>query len=92
MPSWAINSTKLSNYIKLNKMDETSKNNETAQLGIGGVSSRLLLRVAADLQKELIRQTDDVVKADLEMQIEGLKALHKEVEDFRTIKRLLNGC
>lgn len=73
-------------------MEETSKNNETAQLGIGAVSSRLLLRVAADLQKELIRQTDDVVKVDLEMQIKGLKALHKEVEDYRTIKRLLNGC
>ena len=73
-------------------MEETSKNNEAAQLGIGAVSSRLLLRVAADLQKELIRQTDGVVKADLEMQIEGLKALHKEVEDYRTIKRLLNGC
>ena len=55
------------------------------------VSSSLLLRVAADLQKELIRRTDDVVKADLEMQIEGLKSLHKEVEDYRTIKRLLNG-
>jgi hypothetical protein len=61
-------------------------------LGIGAVSSRLLLRVAADLQKELIRQTDDAVKADLEMQIKGLKVLHKEVEDYRTIKRLLNGC
>lgn len=56
------------------------------------VSSRLLLRVAADLQKELFRQTDDIIKADLETQIEGLKALHKEVEDYRTIKRLLNGC
>ena len=63
-----------------------------SQLQQSVVSSRLLLRVAADLQKELIRQTDDVVKADLEMQIEGLKALHKEVEDYRTIKRLLNGC
>ncbi len=27
--------------IKLNKMEETSKNNETAQLGIGGVSGSL---------------------------------------------------
>ena len=37
MPSWAINNTKLSNYIKLNKMVEISKNNEIAQLGIGDV-------------------------------------------------------
>ena len=55
------------------------------------ISSKLLLRIAEDLQKELIRQTNDVVKADLEMQIEGLKKLHKEIEDYRTIKRLLNG-
>ena len=40
MPSWAIDNTNLSNYIKLNKMDETSKNNEPAQLGIGVVNSR----------------------------------------------------
>ena len=71
--------------------EKTSKNNETTQLGIGAVSSRLLLRIATDLQKELVRQTNEVVKQDLEMQIEGLKALHKEVEDYRTIKRLLNG-
>jgi len=71
---------------------ENLNNQETAQLGIGAVSSRLLLRIASDLQKELIRQTNEVVKQDLEMQIEGLKALHKEVEDYRTIKRLLNGC
>ena len=38
MPSWAINSTKLSNYIKLNKMEKTLNNAETAQLGIGAVS------------------------------------------------------
>lgn len=73
-------------------MVETSKNNETAQLGMGAVSNRLLLRIASDLQKELHRQTNEVVKQDLEMQIEGLKALHKEVEEYRTIKRLLNGC
>ncbi len=71
---------------------ENLNNQKTAQLGIGDVSSRLLLRIAADLQKELIRQTDSMVKADLESQIEGLKVLHKEVEDYRTIKRLLNGC
>ncbi len=73
-------------------MEKTSKNNETAQLGIGAVSSRLLLRIAADLQKELIRTENEIVKRDLEDQIEGLKVLHKEVEDYRTIKRLLNGC
>ena len=72
-------------------MEETKKQEETAQLGIGAVSSRLLLRIASDLQKELLRQTNEVIKRDLEMQIEGLKALHKEVEDYRTIKRLLNG-
>ena len=48
MPSWAINSTKMSNYIKLNKMEETSKNNETAQLGIGGVSNCTYLFFRAD--------------------------------------------
>ena len=41
MPSWAINSTKLSNYIKLNKMAESLNNAENAQLGIGGVSNWL---------------------------------------------------
>jgi hypothetical protein len=39
MPSWAINSTKLSNYKQLIKMVETLNNAETAQLGIGAVSS-----------------------------------------------------
>ena len=43
MPSWAINSTKLSNYIKLNKMEETSKNRKIAQLGIGVVMWRFLV-------------------------------------------------
>lgn len=37
MPSWAINSKKLSNYIKLNKMDDNTITLETAQLGIGDV-------------------------------------------------------
>lgn len=39
MPSWAINSTKLSNYKQLTKMVETLNKAETAQLGIGAVSS-----------------------------------------------------
>ena len=40
-----INSRNLSNYIKLHKMEETSKNNETAQLGIGGVSISALTEI-----------------------------------------------
>ena len=70
--------------------EKTNHENETQPDCLGAVSSRLLLRIAADLQKELVRQTNEVVKQDLEMQIEGLKSLHKEVEDYRTIKRLLN--
>jgi hypothetical protein len=72
--------------------EKFSNEAEKTALNKGAVSSRLLLRIATDLQKELIRQTDDMLKADLESQIEGLKVLHKEVEDYRTIKRLLNGC
>jgi hypothetical protein len=71
--------------------ENSSDNKETKALSQVAVSSRLLLRIATDLQKELVRQTNEAVKQDLEMQIEGLKALHKEVEDYRTIKRLLNG-
>ncbi len=43
MPSWAINSKKISNYKYFNKMSKTSKTNKPAQLGIGGVISRFLL-------------------------------------------------
>ena len=43
MPSWAINSKKLSNYIKLNKMDDNTITVETAQLGTGGMSSTWFL-------------------------------------------------
>ena len=42
MPCWAINSTNLSNYIKLNKMEETSKTNETPALNKGDVSGSAL--------------------------------------------------
>ena len=37
MPSWAINSKKLSNYIKLNKMDDNTISVENTQLGIGDI-------------------------------------------------------
>ena len=61
-------------------------------LRIGGVSTRLLTRIATDLEKEMKRSDNDMVIADLEMQIDGLKALKKELDDFRTIKSILNGC
>jgi len=61
-------------------------------LRIGGVSTRLLTRIATDLEKEMKRSDNEIVIADLEMQIDGLKALKKELDDFRTIKTILNGC
>ena len=60
-------------------------------LRIGGVSTRLLTRIATDLEKEMKRSDNEIVIADLEMQIDGLKALKKELDDFRTIKSILNG-
>ena len=72
------------------------KNEETLSvkqaLRIGGVSTRLLTRIATDLEKEIKRSDNEIVIADLEMQIDGLKALKKELDDFRTIKTILNGC
>jgi len=61
-------------------------------LPISGVSTRLLTRIATDLEKEMKRSDNEMVIADLEMQIDGLKALKKELDDFRTIKTILNGC
>jgi len=61
-------------------------------LRIGGVSTRLLTRIATDLEKEMKRSDNEIVIADLEIQIDGLKALKKELDDFRTIKSILNGC
>jgi hypothetical protein len=61
-------------------------------LSIGGVNTGLLTRIATDLEKEMKRSDNDMVIADLEIQIDGLKALKKELDDFRTIKSILNGC
>ena len=61
-------------------------------LSIGGVNTGLLTRIATDLEKEMKRSDNDMVIADLEIQIDGLKALKKELDDFRTIKTILNGC
>ena len=61
-------------------------------LRIGGVNTHLLTRIATDLEKEMKRSDNDMLIADLEMQIDGLKALKKELDDFRTIKSILNGC
>ena len=43
MPSWAIKRINFQQQIELNKMEETSKNNETAQLGIGAVRYQLAI-------------------------------------------------
>jgi len=40
MPSWAINSAKLSNYIKLNKMQENSKNEVSTSVSVPAVRVR----------------------------------------------------
>ena len=66
--------------------------NTQGDSSLGGVSTRLLTRIATDLEKEMKRSDNDMVIADLEMQIDGLKALKKELDDFRTIKSILNGC
>lgn len=65
---------------------------ENAHLGISIVSTSLLTRIATDIKKEMKRSDNEMVIADLEMQIYGLKALKKELDDFRTIKSILNGC
>ncbi len=71
---------------------EHTKKEENKALHIGVVSTRLISRVVADLQKELVRTENEIVKRDLEEQIEGLKTLKKELDDFRTIRRILNVC
>lgn len=73
-------------------MDKEENLTVKQALRIGGVSTRLLTRIATDLEKEMKRSDNGMVIADLEMQIDGLKALKKELDDFRTIKSILNGC
>lgn len=63
---------------------------EDKGLSTDSVSTLLISRVVADLKKELVRTKNEIVKRDLEEQIEGLKKLKKELDDFRTIKRILN--
>jgi len=53
------------------------------------IDTKILLRIAADLQKEVIRTDDLLVKENLNKQIEALKVFKKEVDDFRTIKKML---
>lgn len=69
-----------------------NEENLSAKEALRGVSTRLLTRIASDLEKEMKRSHNEMVIADLEMQIDGLKALKKELDDFRTIKSILNGC
>ena len=73
-------------------MDNEEKLTVKQALRKGGVSTRLLTRIATDLEKEMKRSDNDMVIANLETQIDGLKSLKKELDDFRTIKTILNGC
>ncbi len=54
------------------------------------VPTKLLLRIATDLEQEIIRHDIEDVKQDLQIQVNGLKELYKELEDFRTIKKILS--
>lgn len=83
MPSWAINSTNLSNYIKLNKMQEILNTKQTAQLGIGGVMHR-------EFQEKLFNE----IKA-MQYRIQGLAAyiqndFERMLEDGTTNKEHIN--
>ena len=71
---------------------EQNTEDKDKALHIGLVSTLLISRVVADIQKELVRTENEIVKRDLEEQIEGLKTLKTELDDFRTIKRILNVC
>ena len=73
-------------------MENEEKLSVKEALRIGSVSTRLLTRIATDLEKEMKRSDNDMVIADLEMQIDGSKALKKELDEFRTIKSILNRC
>lgn len=50
------------------------------------VDPRLLLRIATDLQKECNRTSNALIQADLENQIEGLKALYSELTAYRAVR------
>ena len=76
----------------MSKKEQTSEQAETGNSSLGGVSTRLLTRIATGLEKEMKRSDNEMAISDLEMQIDGLKALKKELDDFRTIKAILNGC
>jgi len=75
-----------------NLNDKDSNEAQSQPSCLGAVSTRLLTRIATDLEKEMKRSGNDIVMADLKMQVDGLKALKKELDDFRTIKSILNGC
>ena len=75
---------------KENPQAQDTADNGNSSFGV--VSTSLLTQIAADLEKEMKRSDNEMLIADLEMQIDGLKALKKELDDFRTIKTILNGC
>ena len=83
MPSWAINSTKLSNYKNFNKMEETLSTKQTAQLGIGAVMHR-------EFQEKLFNE----IKA-MQYRVQGLAAyvqndFERMLEDGTTNKETIN--
>ena len=54
------------------------------------IDTKVLLKVISDLQKKAVDiKTPNDVSAYLLEQIEGLKILKKELDDFRLLKELL---
>ncbi|MFZ1389453.1 MAG: hypothetical protein WAS34_18875 [Thiolinea sp.] len=52
--------------------------------------TKLLLVIAKDLEQEIIRHDIEEIKQDLQIQVDGLKELYKELEEFRAIKKILS--
>lgn len=51
--------------------------------------NKLLLRIRADLQREILRSTNPLAIADLESQVKGLTELYEELEKFAKLKEII---
>jgi hypothetical protein len=51
--------------------------------------TKIINKVIADYQRELIRTKDADIQVELTETIEHLKILKKELDDFRSLKELL---